>query len=105
MNKPLAQLELIPAGTAPQVDTATTDPAAAAVERILAAAAPDDFDWATDDSVVVKPRRGVAIYENRAGDVVVRTQNMEEGPEDDHFAYLSPEGLPAVIKALKAYLP
>jgi hypothetical protein len=106
MNKPITQLELIPA-----VDTKAVVPdAAAAAEEIiakataaLAQAGPDDFDWRTDDSVVVKPRPGIAVYNNRSGDVVIRTQNTD-GDEDD-FAFISPAGLPAVIKALKDHLP
>jgi|HubBroStandDraft_4_1064222.scaffolds.fasta_scaffold1017490_1 hypothetical protein len=115
MNKPVPQLELVPAA---KVDdsppTSTVDEAhlaalgragvpPATAERILAEAGPDHFDWTNDDSVVVKPRPGVAVYENKFGDVVVRTQDL--GGEDDCFAYISPEGLPAVIKALEDYLP
>jgi hypothetical protein len=72
-------------------------------ERIVAQAGPDDFDWNADDSVVVKPRPGVAVYENRAGDVVIRSQNTR-GDEDD-FAFVRPESLAAVMGALKDYLP
>ena len=112
MNKPLnKQLELVPGApvNGSPVDTALLAalgragiPAADA-ERIVAEAGPDDFDWSTDDSVVVKPRPGVAIYENRNGDVVIRSQNTR-GDEDD-FAFVTPEGLPAVLKALRDYLP
>jgi hypothetical protein len=113
VNKPITQLELMPAAIVPAIDTTdTTDTKVAAEEIVtkaiadaLAQAGPDEFDWTTEDSVVVNPRPGVAIYENRAGDVVIRTQNPEDGPQGDHFAYVSPEGLPAVLKALKAYLP
>jgi hypothetical protein len=116
MNKPIKQqLELVPVATvgdSPPVSTVDQGLLAAlgragvppeTAERLVAQAGPDDFDWSTDDSVVVKPRNGVAIYENRAGDVVVRTQRPN-GDEDD-FAFITPEGLPAVIKALKDYVP
>jgi hypothetical protein len=75
----------------------------AEAERLIAQGGPDDFDWSTDDSVVVKPRPGVAIYENRAGDVVIRSQ-CSHGDEDN-FAFITPEALPAVMGALKDYLP
>jgi hypothetical protein len=65
----------------------------------------DDFDWSTDDSVVVKPRPGVAVYENKSGDVVVRVQNTDDPDDGDHFAYLSQEALWPVIKALTEYAP
>jgi hypothetical protein len=112
MNKPVTQLDLIPAADAKPADgnsllavlgRAGVPPEKA--EQIVAAAGPDDFDWSTEDSVVVRPRPGVAIYENKYGDIVIRTQNAEHGPQDDHFAYVSHEGLPAVIKALKECLP
>jgi hypothetical protein len=64
---------------------------------------PDDFDWANDDAVVVKPRPGVAVYENKFGDVVVRTQHT--AGDEDFFTYIPAERLAAVIAALKDYLP
>jgi hypothetical protein len=112
VNKPIAQLELVP--VAAVNDSPPTDPELLAAfgragippadaERLLAEAGPDDFDWNTEDCVVVKPRPGVAIYENRAGDVVIRSQNTR-GDEDD-FSYIRPESVAAVIKALKDYVP
>jgi hypothetical protein len=113
MNKPVAQLELVPAAAA-EPTTSSLNPKlvdaltragvdAAGVDRVAAATGSDDFDWDTDDSVVVKPRHGVAIYENKSGNVVIRSQNTY-GDEDD-FSFITPEGLPAVIKALKDWLP
>lgn len=116
MNKPITQLELIPAP--PIESTAASTPTSllhknkeqsvaeeiiAQATAALAQAGPDEFDWSADDSIVVKPRPGIAIYENRLGDVVVRTQSTDG--DEDYFAYITPEGLPAVLKALKAYLP
>jgi hypothetical protein len=113
MNKPIAQLvELVPTATpdttpdADQVLRKALDQAGVATEnadRLLASAGPDDFDWSTDNSVVVKPQPGVAVYENKAGDVVIRTQDITG--DEDHFAFIAPEGVPAVIRALKAYAP
>lgn len=112
MNKPVNQLELVPIDDSSAKSSrdqnlldalgrAGVPPATA--ETILAEAGPDDFDWSTDDAVVVKPRPGVAVYKNKFNDVVVRTQNTNG--DEDHFSYITPEGLPAVIKALKGYLP
>jgi hypothetical protein len=61
----------------------------------------EDFDWYTDDSIVVPPRPGVAIYENRKGDVVIRTQNVDAPFDEDHFAFLSDEALQPVMAALQ----
>jgi hypothetical protein len=115
MNKPISQLELLPAPA-----NAADAPAAVSIETVLARAGlapdaigrvvaapgpdPDRFDWDADDSVVVAPRPGVAIYENKFGNVVIRTQNLDD-PYDDNFAFVTPEGLSAVIKALKELLP
>lgn len=112
MNKHTPQLELVPAanvGTKASDDVVLTALGKAGVspaiaERLLATAGPDDFDWSNDDSVVVKPRPGVAVYRNRYDDVVIRTQNTN-GDDDDHFAYVKPESLPAIIQALKDELP
>lgn len=115
MNKPVKQLELEPAnepkanGTAAILAAAGLTPVQAAkVETILAEAGPcDDFDWnIPDDSIVVPPRPGVAVYRNRQNDVVVRVQNTNNPNDDgDHFAFIKPESLPAVIKALQDELP
>jgi hypothetical protein len=108
MNKPVVQLDLIPPDGPPPIAVALRNASVSAetVEKILAQAGPcDSFDWSTDDSVVVKPRPGVAIYENKAGEVVIRSQNTDDPDDGDHFAFVQPEGLPAVIKALKECLP
>jgi hypothetical protein len=118
MNKPInKQLELVSVATvngAPPTDPvllaalgrAAVPPADA--ERLIAQGEPepDEFDWNTpDESIVVAPRPGIAIYRNRYDDVVVRVQNTSAIYDEDHFAYIRPESLPAVIKALKECLP
>lgn len=112
MNKPIGQLDLIePEGTSSLAATLRdVGLSPEQTEKIIAAAGPqsddDGFDWArTDDTaIVVKPRPGVAIYENKYGDVVIRSQNTTD-PDFDNFAYLQPENVAAIIKALKDYLP
>ena len=112
MNKPIGQLDLIEPEATPSLATTLRDAGLTPeqTEKIIAAAGPqsadDGFDWAsTDDtSIIVKPRPGVAIYENRYGDVVIRSQNTTD-PDFDNFAYLQPENVPAIIKALKDYVP
>jgi hypothetical protein len=125
MNKPVAQLELVPVTSADaKPSSSNIDPkliadvidagadanlvgrvanatsAAALVDRLVAEAGPDDFDWSSDDdAIVVRPRPGIAIYRNKFDDIVIRSQNATG--DDDYFAYVSPEGVPAVIKALK----
>jgi hypothetical protein len=103
MNKPIKQLELIPGTDCPKAGSATAILAAAGLSPAETA---DDFDWNTpDESIVVPPRPGIAIYRNRYDDIVVRVQNTGGNYDEDHFAYIRPESLPAVIKALKECLP
>ena len=78
---------------------ASSQEIADAINAEVAEAGPDDFDWSNDDAVVVKPRPGIAVYENKFGDVVVRTQHT--AGDEDYFAYIPAEGLAAVIAALK----
>ena len=111
MNKPIAHLELVPVAKiddSPPTSNFDQTSLAAAVppataERTMAEVGPDDFDWANDDAVVVKPRPGIAVYENKFGDVVVRTQHT--AGDEDYFAHIPADGLEAVITALKDYLP
>lgn len=113
MNKPVSpgQLDLIPdkkpkaVNGADALATGLSPTEAATIEAIIAEDEPsaDDFDWNNpdEDSIVIKPRPGIAVYRNRADDVVIRVQNTSDAYNEDHFAFIRPESLPAVIKALK----
>ena len=95
MNKPVIPKQLELAGT-------VLSPAEAA--KVTDIIDESDF-WDTDDEdIVVKPKPGIAVYQNKAGDVVIRTQNVRD-PYEDHYAFVQPEALPAVIQALKGRLP
>ncbi|HEL3751349.1 TPA: hypothetical protein UMV35_003687 [Stenotrophomonas maltophilia] len=63
----------------------------------------DKFNWSTTDrdTIVVPSVRGVAVYENDRGDVVIR---QEAGPLDDEdsFVIVPKAFVPALIKALQA---
>ena len=67
MNKPISQLDLLPAPET-LAKPALAPEAEAIIQLALAQAGPepDDFDWRTDDSVVVKPRPGIAVSRSRA---------------------------------------
>jgi hypothetical protein len=101
MNKPVKQLELIPNG---ELATGLSPEVKATIDAIIAdegTVLGDDFDWqANDDAIVVKPQPGIAVYLNKADDVVIRTQNTTYPGEDDHFAFIQPESLQAVIDRL-----
>lgn len=71
------------------------------VDRILAAAGPkpDEFDWSTDDSVIVGTQLAIAVYHNRNDDIVIRQDGR--GADDDSFVYVGREALPRLIRALQ----
>jgi hypothetical protein len=43
-----------------------------------------DFDWLSDDSVILEPRQALAIYVNQRGEVVLRQQAAWD-QDDDSF--------------------
>lgn len=63
----------------------------------------DKFNWSTTDAdtIVVPSVRGVAVYENDRGEVVIR---QEAGPLDDEdsFVIVPKTFLPALIRAIQA---
>jgi hypothetical protein len=60
----------------------------------------DDFDWSKDDSVVVKSVRGLAVYRNSEGDVVIR-QERGAYDEDDPFVVVPVIEVAGLIKKLE----
>jgi hypothetical protein len=61
-----------------------------------------DFDWVKDDSVVIKRQPALAIYQNAAGDIVVRSEG-DYSPDEDGFVYIRPEHAARVCAAIMAY--
>ena len=45
-----------------------------------------DFDWMNDTSVVLEPRRALAVYVNQHSEVVLRMQR-DWDEDDDSFVY------------------
>jgi hypothetical protein len=62
-------------------------------------AAADDFDWADDDSIVLKEQRATAIYHNKAGDVVIR-QKAAWDDDQDVFVMITPENANTFLDGL-----
>jgi hypothetical protein len=55
-----------------------------------------DFDWFSDDSIVLRPQLAVAIYQNERGGLVIRQErNWDE--DNDTFIVISPENISAFI--------
>jgi hypothetical protein len=100
MNKPIAQLDLVPTAkvdepdasspTADAPDTKTNALTVLKCERDESA----DFDWCDDDAVAVREQRAIAIYLNPAGDIVIRQQTWRD---EDPFVVISPDNLMLVI--------
>jgi hypothetical protein len=59
----------------------------------------DAFDWAHDDSVVLRHQPGVAVYINQRDDLVIR-QEGQYHPDEDVFIYISPNNIHDVIDKL-----
>lgn len=55
----------------------------------------EEFDWQTDPDVIVKHSPGIAIYANRAGEVVIR-QYRDSG--DDRCVIIRAEDVKKVFK-------
>jgi len=60
----------------------------------------EQFDWANDDAVVVKPVQAIAVYTNEKGDVVLRQEADGHLFQDDPFVVIPLIDLDNVIERL-----
>lgn len=60
-----------------------------------------EFDWhdPDEDSVVVRPRPGLAVYRNCRAEVVIRQMSGDDYDED-LFVYVAPEHATAIAQAV-----
>ena len=58
----------------------------------------EDFDWNTDDSIVLREQRATAVYHNRLGELIIR-QKAAWDDERDTFVYVEPENITAFLEA------
>jgi hypothetical protein len=79
------QLELI------EVDKPTKSQTAAAENE------EDEFDWNTDDSIILKEQRATAAYRNPLGELVIRQRTW---PDEDTILFISPENEVAFLEGL-----
>lgn len=87
-------------GTISDIPGIDCDEAVTAAEKLNEG----DFDWASDDSVILQEQLAMAVYRNRAGGVVIR-QERNGFDEDDHFVVARDEqGLRVLIVALQREL-
>jgi hypothetical protein len=72
----------------------------AKIEKIEASASDaDDFDWNTDDSIILREQRATAAYHNKAGELIIR-QRASWCDDEDTFVYISPENEVAFMEGL-----
>jgi hypothetical protein len=74
------------------------------VTELLKPALEPEFDWFTDDSVVIREQLQTAIYKNRVGAIVVRQEGSGFEPEDQFIILRDAEAVQTLIVALKREL-
>jgi hypothetical protein len=57
----------------------------------------EDFDWNTDDSVILKEQRATAVYHNKLGELIIR-QRAAWDDDRDTFVYVMPENVVAFLE-------
>ena len=57
----------------------------------------EDFDWNTDDAVILKEQRATAVYHNKMGELIIR-QRAAWDDEQDTFVYVAPENVTAFLE-------
>ena len=80
MNKPIDQLELVPAEPIAKVPAVVEPPMP---EN-------DEFDWRDDDSIILRQQPETAAYLNANNGLVIRQRNW---PDDDSFIVIAPNNI------------
>jgi hypothetical protein len=57
----------------------------------------EDFDWNTDDAVILKEQRATAVYHNRLGELIIRQRGAWDD-EHDTLVYVAPENVTAFLE-------
>lgn len=59
----------------------------------------DDFDWATDDAVILHEQRATAVYHNKYGGLVIRQEKTWD-EESDPYIVIGAENAVTFMEAL-----
>jgi hypothetical protein len=59
----------------------------------------EDFNWNTDDSIILKEQRATAVYHNKVGELIVRQQASWDDDRDT-FVYITPENCNAFMDGI-----
>ena len=62
----------------------------------------NDFDWEWSESIAIPTVRGIAVYQNSGGDIVIRQQNLDS--DEDSVIWIPIDQLSALIAALQEEL-
>ena len=94
MNAPV-QLPLTVAEDEQPAERAPAEPAPATSGR--------EFDWLTEDCVVVEEQPPIAVYRNKRNHLVIRSRR--DGDDEDAFVFVgTPQNLKLLITALQREL-
>jgi hypothetical protein len=65
--------------------------------------AEEDFDWNTDESIILREQRATAVYRNKLGELTI-CQKADWDEERDTFIYITPENSDAFLDRVAAFL-
>ena len=99
MNKVANPKQLDLAGDLPPERIAAKEVLASASAILAQAADPDEFDWNTDESIILREQRATAAYRNRLGELIIR-QRAGWSDDGDTFVYIAPENEVAFMEGL-----
>ena len=61
----------------------------------------DEFNWNTDDSIILKEQRATAVYFNRLGELIIR-QKAAWSDDEDSIVYVMPENFNGLLDGIAA---
>jgi hypothetical protein len=89
-----------PNSPAYKADLAKVD-AIATAERAREILDSEDFNWNTDDAVILREQRATAVYHNKIGELIVR-QKAGWDEEEDTFIFITEDNCNAFIDGIAA---
>ncbi|WP_331373791.1 hypothetical protein [Sinorhizobium chiapasense] len=60
-----------------------------------------NFDWNSDEDIVVERQAAIAVYENTTGDVVIRQEGRYD--DEDKCICVRPDNVKALVDALSKW--
>ena len=91
----------VAATPAPKSAKATQEGAEAQIAAILESRSQKgDFDWFTDDSIVVEEQLPVAIYFNKRNHLVIRQRTGGWDQDEDTVIFIAPQNIAEFINKL-----